>query len=90
MTLEQSEDSELESALPLRPQKRDALGQLCFVLHFLPLIYVVTGWLAQRAGFSTAYAAAALLATLSLPFFLVTEKRLLRPLAAGARPRPGP
>jgi len=51
---------------------------------------VVTGWLAQRAGFSTAYAAAALLATLSLPFFLVTEKRLLRPLAAGARPRPGP
>jgi MFS family permease len=40
---------------------------------------VVTGWIAQRAGLSSAYAVAALLATLALPFFLVTEKRLLRP-----------
>ncbi len=39
---------------------------------------VTTGWIAQRAGFSAAYAAAAVLATLSVPFFLATEKRLLR------------
>lgn len=31
---------------PAQPQKRDALGQACFILHFLPLIYIVTGWLA--------------------------------------------
>ena len=42
---------------------------------------VVTGWIAQRAGFSTAYAVAALLATLALPYFLVTERFLLRPAA---------
>ncbi len=40
---------------------------------------VVTGWIAQRSGFSAAYAVAAVLASLSLPFFLLTEKRLLRP-----------
>jgi MFS family permease len=40
---------------------------------------VTTGWIVQRAGFSTAYGVAALLATLALPFFLLTEKRLLRP-----------
>jgi len=40
---------------------------------------VTTGWIVQRCGFSTAYGVAALLATLALPFFLVTEKRLLRP-----------
>jgi MFS family permease len=38
---------------------------------------VATGWIAQRAGFGTAYGVAAVLATLSLPFFLVAEKRLL-------------
>jgi len=47
---------------------------------------VVTGWIAQRAGFSAAYGAGALLATLSLPYFLLTEKRLLRPLAAPTAP----
>jgi MFS family permease len=41
---------------------------------------VTTGWIAQRAGFSAAYGVAALLATLALPFFLLTEKRLLRPV----------
>jgi MFS family permease len=40
---------------------------------------VTTGWIAQRAGFGVAYGVAALLATLALPFFLVTEKRLLPP-----------
>jgi hypothetical protein len=42
--------SEIETDLPLPPQKRDALGQFCFVVHFLPLIYVVTGWLAPWRG----------------------------------------
>ena len=40
---------------------------------------VSTGWIAQRAGLGAAYGVAALLATLSLPFFLATERRLLRP-----------
>jgi len=48
---------------------------------------VVTGWIAQRAGFRAAYATAALLATLSLPFFLLTEKRLLGAVAGPARAR---
>ncbi len=48
---------------------------------------VSTGWIAQRAGFSAAYAVSALLATLALPFFLLTEKRLLRPLADLGRAR---
>jgi len=39
---------------------------------------ITTGWIAQRAGLSTAYAFAAVLATLSIPFFLIAEKRFLR------------
>jgi MFS family permease len=39
---------------------------------------ITTGWIAQRAGLSTAYAFAAVLATLSIPFFLITERRFLR------------
>jgi hypothetical protein len=50
MSLHDAPASELESAIPLAPRKRDALGQVCFVLHFLPLIYVVTGWLAPWRG----------------------------------------
>lgn len=46
----QVEVSELETALPAQPQKRDALGQACFLIHFLPLVYVVTGWLAPWRG----------------------------------------
>jgi hypothetical protein len=42
--------SQLESAVQAQPQKRDALGQACFILHFLPLIYVLTGWLAPWRG----------------------------------------
>jgi MFS family permease len=48
---------------------------------------VVTGWIAQRAGFRTAYAVAAVLATLSAPVFLVLEKRLLPPLRRAAATR---
>ena len=47
---------------------------------------VSTGWIAQRAGFSAAYGLSALLATLALPFFLLTERRLLRPLRDLGRP----
>jgi hypothetical protein len=51
VTLDETGASELETAIPAHPQKRDALGQLCFVLHFLPLIYILTGWLAPwRSG----------------------------------------
>lgn len=37
---------EIDTAIPEHPARRDALGWACFVIHFLPLIYVVTGWLA--------------------------------------------
>jgi hypothetical protein len=50
VTLDETGASELESALPAQPQKRDALGQFCFLLHFLPLIYIVTGWLSPWRG----------------------------------------
>ncbi|MBV9063367.1 MAG: hypothetical protein JOY77_10645 [Alphaproteobacteria bacterium] len=50
MALQDAEPSELESALPAHPQKRDALGQFCFIIHFLPLMYVVSGWLAPWRG----------------------------------------
>ena len=39
---------------------------------------IAAGWIAQRASFRTAYGFAAVLATLSIPFFLVAEKRFLR------------
>jgi MFS family permease len=39
---------------------------------------ITTGWIAQRWSLSTAYGFAALLATLSVPYFLVTERRFLR------------
>jgi MFS family permease len=38
---------------------------------------IVTGWIVQRHGFGSAYAAAAALAALSIPFFLVADRRLL-------------
>ncbi|HEV7502538.1 MAG TPA: MFS transporter [Vicinamibacteria bacterium] len=47
---------------------------------------VVTGWIAERAGLPTAYAVAAVLAMFALPFFLLTEKRLLRPLRTSIVP----
>ena len=47
MALEDSRAGELDSTVPPRPQKRDALGRACFIVHFLPLLYAVTGWLAR-------------------------------------------
>lgn len=47
MTLE---ESEMQSVIPVHPQKRDALGRFCFLVHFLPLIFVVTGWPAPWRG----------------------------------------
>jgi hypothetical protein len=50
MTLEDAEPGELDTALPAHPLKRDALGQACFIIHFLPLTYVLAGWLAPWRG----------------------------------------
>lgn len=50
MTLDETGSSELETTIPAQPQKRDALGQFCFVLHFLPLIFIVSGWLSPWRG----------------------------------------
>jgi len=37
----------IATALPSHAaEKRDALGTLCFYLHFAVMIYIVTGWLA--------------------------------------------
>lgn len=57
MTLDETGASELESALPAQAQKRDALGQVCFYLHFLPLIYIVSGWLSPWRGALIVYLA---------------------------------
>ncbi len=39
-----SESTELDTALPAHPRKRDLLGQFCFYLHFVVMIYIVSGW----------------------------------------------
>jgi hypothetical protein len=36
-----SESTELDTA---HPRKRDLLGQFCFYLHFVVMIFIVTGW----------------------------------------------
>jgi hypothetical protein len=47
MATEKTQIHDIELAVqPAPAARRDALGQFCFVVHFLPLIYVVTGWLA--------------------------------------------
>ena len=38
---------------------------------------IVTGWIVQRHGFGPAYAVAAALAVLSVPYFLLADRRLL-------------
>jgi hypothetical protein len=50
VSLQNTQATELESAMPAQPQKRDALGIFCYVVHFLPLMYVVSGWLAPWRG----------------------------------------
>jgi hypothetical protein len=39
-----SDSTDLDTALPPQPQKRDLLGNFCFYLHFAVMIYIVTGW----------------------------------------------
>lgn len=41
-----TEQTELDEALPAGPEKRDALGQFCFYLHFAIMLFIVLGWLA--------------------------------------------
>lgn len=40
-----SDPTELDAIIPAEPQKRDALGQFCFYLHFAILLGIVGGWL---------------------------------------------
>jgi MFS family permease len=47
---------------------------------------IVAGWLIEHFGFRAAFGTAAMLAALSAPYFLFTERRLRRPSAARDRP----
>jgi len=49
---------------------------------------IVTGWIAERAGFGVAFAVAAALAALSAPYLAWAEPRLLRPAPAERAPPP--
>jgi MFS family permease len=40
---------------------------------------IATGWLIDHFGYATAFGSAALLSTLSIPYFLFAERRFLRP-----------
>ena len=42
--------SALGTALPEKPKKRDALGNLCFYFHLVMMLYIVTGWLNPWRG----------------------------------------
>jgi hypothetical protein len=44
MTTSDGREPTLESALPEAPQKRDLLGNFCFYLHFVIMLYIVFGW----------------------------------------------
>jgi hypothetical protein len=44
MTLQDSESGEPGAPIPTHPQRRDALGKFCFIVHVLPLLYVLSGW----------------------------------------------
>lgn len=37
--------TDLDTALPDHPLKRDLLGHFCFYMHFAVMLYIVTGWL---------------------------------------------
>jgi predicted MFS family arabinose efflux permease len=45
---------------------------------------VAMGWIVSRFGFRPAWGTAAALAALAIPFFIVIERRVLRPLAKPA------
>jgi len=40
---------------------------------------IATGWLIDHYGFGAAFGTAALLASLSIPYFLFAERRFLKP-----------
>ena len=46
---------------------------------------IVTGWIINRFGYSRAYVAAAVLAALAMPFFVLAEKRLFPPAQPAGR-----
>jgi hypothetical protein len=46
----------IATALPSHvAEKRDALGSVCFYLHFAVMIYIVTGWLVPLHGALVVY-----------------------------------
>jgi hypothetical protein len=49
------EPEPLETALPKAPVKRDLLGNFCFYLHFVVMLYIVSGWLAPWAAMQIFY-----------------------------------
>jgi hypothetical protein len=50
-----SEPTELDTVLPAHPERRDILGQFCFVLHFVVMIFILTGWLVPWRALLIAY-----------------------------------
>jgi len=46
---------------------------------------IATGWIINRFGYSRAYVAAAVLAALAMPFFVLAEKRLFPPAQPAGR-----
>jgi MFS family permease len=51
---------------------------------------IALGWIIEHRGFPAAFATAAALAALSLPYFVVTEKLLLAPEASGGQSQAAP
>lgn len=46
----EEEGSDLSSAIPEHPQKRDLLGNFCFYLHFAVMLFIISGWLIPSVG----------------------------------------
>jgi len=56
LTHDDDESPALASALPSEvAEKRDALGSVCFYLHFAVMIYIVIGWLVPVAAMLVFY-----------------------------------
>ena len=51
---------------------------------------IAMGWIIEHRGFAVAFGTAAALAALSLPYFLVTERRLLAPQLPGGQSQAAP